>query len=179
MTTRALPKELVELARALREASAKEPTAAKANAIERKMESLIRQIRAAQKSAGTTARTEREREEIRAQAKEWAAKGPSGDPGRRKRSGYQRFVAAYAKKHKGKKNLLKHAAAHWRGLTAASKAKWGHAKKRKTAHASKKKRTGRDPGWHARSTRSRHTRARRHRARRHQARRRGHRRDPS
>jgi hypothetical protein len=157
MTTRALPKELLDLARALREASAKEPSAAKASAIERKMESLIRQLRKAQKSAGAKARNEREAEEIRAQAREWASKGPSGDPGRRKKSAYQRFLKA----HKGKGLSLKALRSKWKRLTASGKAKYGHAKKRRKSH--------RDPGYR----RAAHHRA--HRARRHRGARRHHR----
>jgi len=155
MTTRALPKELLDLARALREASAKEPSAAKASAIERKMESLIRQLRAAQKAQGSKTRREAEAEEIRAQAREWAAKGPSGDPGRRKKSAYQRFLKA----HKGKGLSLKALRSKWKRLSTSGKAKYGHAKKRKKAH--------RDPGY-ARAAHHRAHRARRHRgARRH------------
>jgi hypothetical protein len=163
MATRTLPKELLDLARALKEASAKEPSAAKASAIERKMESLIRQLRNAQKSAGSKARREMENEEIRAQAKEWAQKGPSGDPGRRKKSGgYSKFVKAFAKKHRGKGvgSLSKAASRKWRSLSAASKAKWGAVKKRKKTSAR------RDPGYRRAST------ARRYRSRRHTSRRR-------
>lgn len=158
MATRTLPKELIELARALREASAK-PSEAKRSSIQRKMESLIRQIRAAQKQASRRSSAEREAEDIRRQADEWASKGPSGDPSRRKRSGYQKFVKAFAKKHKGKRNVLSAAARAWRGLSASSKAKWGGSSSRKKAHGRRKKTT------HRRSA------ARRHRARRHTARR--------
>lgn len=92
---RTLPKELLDLARALKEASAKGPGAPTASALERKMESLIRQLRSAQKSAANKARKEREDEEIRAQAREWASKGPSGDySGRSGRRGRKKSLAA-------------------------------------------------------------------------------------
>jgi hypothetical protein len=157
MTTRALPKELLDLARALREASAKEPSAAKASAIERKMESLIRQLRKAQKSAGSKARSERENEEIRAQAREWASKGPSGDPKRRKKSAYAKFLKA----HKGKGHSLKSLRAKWKRLGVAGKAKYGHVKK------TTRRKSHRDPGYsHARAHRARRHSARRHRGHR-------------
>ena len=152
MATRELPKELTDLARALREASAK-PTEAKANAIERRMEGLIRKLRAEQTSAGRRARTEKENEEIRAQAKEWASKGPSGDPGRRRKKGrgYKAYLAA-GKSAKG-----------WKRLSAKSRAKWARkgAPKRKTKKRSSARR---DPGRHHRAHR---VRAKRHMRRRH------------
>ena len=159
MTTRALPKELLDLARALREASAKEPSAAKASAIERKMESLIRQLNKARKENSAKTRREAENEEIRAQAREWAAKGPSGDPGRRKKSGYQKFMKAA----KAKGHSVKAARAAWHRLSDAAKKAWKTKKTRKSA------KSHRDPGYgHAA-----HHRA--HRARRHRGARRHHR----
>jgi len=164
MTTRALPKELLDLARALREASAKEPSAAKASAIERKMESLIRQLNKARKENSDKTRREAENEEIRAQAREWAAKGPSGDPGRKKKSGYQKFMKAA----KAKGHSVKASRAAWHRLSDAAKKAWKTKKTRKSARKSH-----RDPGYGF-ATHARAHRARRHRARRHH---RGHR-DP-
>jgi len=158
MTTRALPKELLDLARALREASAKEPSAAKASAIERKMESLIRQLNKARKENSAKTRREAENEEIRAQAREWASKGPSGDPGRKRKSGYQKFMKAA----KAKGHSVKAARAAWHRLSDAAKKAWKTKKTRKSARKSH-----RDPGY-ARASHHRAHRARRHRgARRH------------
>jgi DNA-binding transcriptional MerR regulator len=85
--SRALPKELLDLARALKEASREEPGAPGPTELVRRMEKLVRNVRAEQRKAERASRKAKEDEEIWAQAKEWASKGPpgtSGDPGRRR-----------------------------------------------------------------------------------------------